>query len=68
MDLLESPQGRETVAVSAAQASHPLHYLTEHFQWEDSVELALENTGETVEGELILMNDIDAKLPSLISG
>lgn len=45
-----------------------LHYLTEHFQWEESVDLALENTGEAVEGELILMNDIKAKLPSLISG
>lgn len=48
-----------------------LHYLTEHFQWEDAVglgELPLDNTGESVEGELILMSDMDAKLPNLISG
>jgi len=47
-----------------------LNYLTEQFQWENATdigELALENTGESVEGELILMSDIKTVLPSLIS-
>lgn len=45
-------------------------YLSENFDWQNAVEagqLELENTGDVVECELILMQDIDTRLPSLLA-
>lgn len=47
-----------------------LAYLSENFDWQNAVEagqLALENTGDVVECELILMQDIQTQLPNLLA-
>ena len=46
-----------------------LNFLTDHFEWDEVVpagQLQLENTGETVECALILMEEINAKLPKYL--
>jgi type III restriction enzyme len=47
-----------------------LAYLSENFDWQNAVEagqLELENTGDVVECELILMQDIQTQLPNLLT-
>ena len=46
-----------------------LNFLSDHFQWDDATpvgELELVNSGETVEGTLILMSEWQAKLPAYL--
>ena len=47
-----------------------LTYLSQNFDWQNAVEagqLELENTGDVVECELILMQDIQTQLPKLLA-
>lgn len=47
-----------------------LAYLSENFDWQNAVEagqLELENNGNVVECELILMQDIQTQLPNLLT-
>ncbi len=62
-------KGDQLDNLDTAYKRNALDYLSGHFQWDDATpvgELELVNTGETVEGTLILMSEWQAKLPAYL--
>lgn len=62
-------KGDQLDNLDTAYKRDALDYLSGHFQWDDATpvgELELVNSGETVEGTLILMSEWRAKLPAYL--
>ena len=62
-------KGNQLDNLDTAYKRDALDFLSERFQWDDATpvgELELVNSGETVEGTLILMSEWRAKLPAYL--
>jgi len=60
-------KGDQLDNLDTAYKREALSFLSKHFQWDETTpigELELVNSGETVEGTLILMSEWQAKLPT----
>ncbi|WP_417456145.1 DEAD/DEAH box helicase [Kordiimonas sp.] len=62
-------KGDQLDNLDTAYKREALSFLSDHFQWDDATpvgELELVNSGESVEGTLILMSEWRAKLPAYL--
>ncbi len=62
-------KGDQLDNLDTAYKRETLSFLSDHFQWDEATpvgELELVNSGETVEGTLILMSEWKAKLPAYL--
>jgi type III restriction enzyme len=62
-------KGDQLDNLDTAYKRDALDFLSQHFKWDDAIpvgELQLVNSGETVEGTLILISEWRAKLPAYL--